>query len=48
MTCQRYGSGDLELYFYDELLPHIEKEQKRGCRPFLVRRPRQQTALGAC
>jgi len=26
MTCQRCGSGDLELYFYDELSPHTRQE----------------------
>jgi hypothetical protein len=26
MTCQRYGSGDLELYFYDELSTQMRQE----------------------
>ncbi|MBW8894847.1 MAG: hypothetical protein JF613_01490, partial [Acidobacteria bacterium] len=26
MTCQRYGSGDLELYFYDELSTQIRQD----------------------
>jgi anti-sigma-K factor RskA len=26
MTCQRYGSGDLDLYFYDELSPEMRQE----------------------